>query len=275
MQAYLSTTASVSSRHTLSSIDNLSSIISDNDLQRVPPSFRNIPHTPSYGTTHLTTSLSSSSSSPLSLTHSLGAGPLLHSRPTHPQPQVVHTTGRSNSMPSWRGYLPMRLEPMTIDQYHISPHFSQKVFLGGISPELTEGTVLSSAAPPYLCVCSSSSRAAAGAAKVRQVQHQVAEERWTQPQYARFVTASLYARRLLPRTCRCRVLSRGVSRVALGVRAAQALHPTTTLHRGLLSAHPHVAHLVDDGDGSDVQRRVSARQPPQTGMRALLSLPKR
>jgi hypothetical protein len=42
-------------------------------------------------------------------------------------------------MPSWRGYLPMKFEPMTMDQYQINTHFSQKVFLGGIPPELTEG----------------------------------------------------------------------------------------------------------------------------------------
>jgi hypothetical protein len=53
-----------------------------------------------------------------------------------PQPQVVHSAGRSNSMPSWRGFLPMKFEPMTTDQYQ---HVSQKVFLGGIPPELTEG----------------------------------------------------------------------------------------------------------------------------------------
>ena len=56
-----------------------------------------------------------------------------------PQPQVVHSTGRSNSMPSWRGYLPMKFEPMTMDQYQVNTHFSQKVFLGGIPPELSEG----------------------------------------------------------------------------------------------------------------------------------------
>jgi hypothetical protein len=42
-------------------------------------------------------------------------------------------------MPSWRGYLPMKFEPMIMDQYQITSHFSQKVFLGGIPAELTEG----------------------------------------------------------------------------------------------------------------------------------------
>jgi hypothetical protein len=36
-------------------------------------------------------------------------------------------------MPSWRGYLPIKLDPMIMD------HFSQKLFLGGIPAELTEG----------------------------------------------------------------------------------------------------------------------------------------
>jgi hypothetical protein len=42
-------------------------------------------------------------------------------------------------MPTWRGYLPMKFEPMVMDQYQITSHFSQKVFLGGIPAELTEG----------------------------------------------------------------------------------------------------------------------------------------
>lgn len=54
-------------------------------------------------------------------------------------PQVVQTANRTNSMPTWRGYLPMKFEPMTMDQYQMTSHFSQKVFLGGIPAELTEG----------------------------------------------------------------------------------------------------------------------------------------
>ena len=53
-----------------------------------------------------------------------------------PQPQVIYNGTRSNSMPSWRGYLPKKFELMNVDQYQ---HFSQKVFLGGIPPELSEG----------------------------------------------------------------------------------------------------------------------------------------
>jgi hypothetical protein len=64
---------------------------------------------------------------------------MVHSQP-QPQPQVVHSASRSNSMPSWRGYLPMKFEPMAMDQYQITAHYSQKVFLGGIPPELTEGS---------------------------------------------------------------------------------------------------------------------------------------
>ncbi len=60
----------------------------------------------------------------------------------HPQAQMVHSAARSNSMPSWRGHLPITFQPITIDQYQINTHFSQKVFLGGIPPELTEGISL-------------------------------------------------------------------------------------------------------------------------------------
>jgi hypothetical protein len=60
---------------------------------------------------------------------------MAHSQ-SQPQPQVIYSGSRSNSMPSWRGYLPKKFELMTIDQYQ---HFSQKVFLGGIPRELTEG----------------------------------------------------------------------------------------------------------------------------------------
>ncbi|CAF4413504.1 unnamed protein product, partial [Adineta steineri] len=59
-----------------------------------------------------------------------------------PQAQVVHSSGRSNSMPSWRGYLPMKFEPLAIDQYQTTVQFSQKVFLGGIPTELTEAELL-------------------------------------------------------------------------------------------------------------------------------------
>ncbi|CAF1588958.1 unnamed protein product [Adineta ricciae] len=106
----------LSSRQTLASVDNIPSILNDNDLQRVPPSFRSISSSATFGN-----------------------GPLLQSQP---QPQVIHTANRSNPMPSWRGYLPMRFEPMTMDQYQINTHFSQKVFLGGIPPELTEAELL-------------------------------------------------------------------------------------------------------------------------------------
>jgi hypothetical protein len=42
-------------------------------------------------------------------------------------------------MPYWRGYLPKKFEPITMDQYQMTSQFSQKVFLGGIPAELTEG----------------------------------------------------------------------------------------------------------------------------------------
>ena len=44
---------------------------------------------------------------------------------------AASSTGRSNSVSAWRGYLPIK--PQVITQ------FSQKIFLGGIPPELTEG----------------------------------------------------------------------------------------------------------------------------------------
>ncbi|CAF1267653.1 unnamed protein product [Adineta ricciae] len=115
-QSSLPLSTPLSSRQTLASVDNIPSILTDNDLQRVPPSFR-----------------------PISSSATFGNGPLLQSQP---QPQVIHTANRSNPMPSWRGYLPMRFEPMTMDQYQINTHFSQKVFLGGIPPELTEAELL-------------------------------------------------------------------------------------------------------------------------------------
>lgn len=74
----------------------------------------------------------------------LAPGPIVQPQPRPapappPSAQVVHSAGRPHSMPSWRGYLPMKFEPITMDQYQITSHFSQKVFLGGISAELTEG----------------------------------------------------------------------------------------------------------------------------------------
>jgi hypothetical protein len=102
-----------SNRPTFSSIENTSS---DNDLQRVPHSWMIM--------------------SPASPTYDIA------SSIDRTNPQVVHNTSRATSMPSWRGYLPMKFEPMTIDQYQITSHFSQKVFLGGIPAELTEGKLI-------------------------------------------------------------------------------------------------------------------------------------
>lgn len=51
------------------------------------------------------------------------------------------SSNRTSSMPTWRGYLPMKFEPITMDQYQMTSHFSQKVFLGGIPAELTEGSI--------------------------------------------------------------------------------------------------------------------------------------
>ncbi|CAM4792220.1 unnamed protein product [Rotaria magnacalcarata] len=100
-------------RPTLSSIDNNIQLPkSDPDLQRVPPSFMLMQPTSSYVNR-----------------------PIL--RP-QPPPQVVHSTTRSNTMPNWRGHLPMQHEPVTIDEYQITASFSRKVFLGGIPAELSE-----------------------------------------------------------------------------------------------------------------------------------------
>jgi hypothetical protein len=41
----------------------------------------------------------------------------------------------------------MKFEPITMDQYQITSHFSQKVFLGGIPPEITEGSSLFTSSP--------------------------------------------------------------------------------------------------------------------------------
>ena len=42
-------------------------------------------------------------------------------------------------MPTWRGHLPLKPHTIPFDPHQISAHFSQKIFLGGIPPELTEG----------------------------------------------------------------------------------------------------------------------------------------
>ncbi|CAF1264549.1 unnamed protein product [Adineta steineri] len=102
-------------RQTFSAIHNILSNMTDNDLQRVPPSFMLMQPSATYANTP-------------SFTQS--------------QAQVVHSSGRSNSMPSWRGYLPMKFEPLAIDQYQTTIQFSQKVFLGGIPTELTEAELL-------------------------------------------------------------------------------------------------------------------------------------
>ncbi|CAF3399366.1 unnamed protein product [Rotaria sp. Silwood1] len=114
--SFLSLQTPLSNRQTLSSIDNIPLTTTDNDLQRVPPSFILM-------------------KSPSAFTNSS----MIHSQP---QPQIVHSTTRSNTMPSWRGYLPMKFEPITSDQYQITTQFSQKVFLGGIPSELTEAELL-------------------------------------------------------------------------------------------------------------------------------------
>ncbi|CAF1072511.1 unnamed protein product [Adineta steineri] len=107
-----------SNRQKFSSIDNILSSINDNDLQRVPPSFMLMQPSATYANTPS------------------------FNQPQTPQAQVVHSSGRSNSMPSWRGYLPMKFEPLAIDQYQTTVQFSQKVFLGGIPTELTEAELL-------------------------------------------------------------------------------------------------------------------------------------
>ncbi|CAF1160511.1 unnamed protein product [Rotaria sp. Silwood1] len=110
-----------SNRQTLSSIENIPSTMTDNDLQRVPHSWMFMSSTlPSYE-----------------------MGPVVQQQQQQlPVPQLVHSTNRSNSMPSWRGYLPMKFEPILMDQYQMTSNFSQKVFLGGIPAELTEAELL-------------------------------------------------------------------------------------------------------------------------------------
>ncbi|CAF1118440.1 unnamed protein product [Adineta steineri] len=69
-------------RQTFSAIDNILSNMTDNDLQRVPPSFMLMQPSATYANTP-------------SFTQS-----------QTPQAQVVHSSGRSNSMPSWRAMYP-------------------------------------------------------------------------------------------------------------------------------------------------------------------------
>ncbi|CAF4172156.1 unnamed protein product [Rotaria socialis] len=103
-------------RQTLSSIDNIQLPKSDHDLQRVPPSFMLMQPTSSYVNRSILC--------------------------PQPPPQVVHSTTRSNTMPNWRGHLPMQHEAVTIDEYQITASFSRKVFLGGIPAELSEAELL-------------------------------------------------------------------------------------------------------------------------------------
>ncbi|CAF2801570.1 unnamed protein product [Rotaria sp. Silwood2] len=114
--AFLPLPTPLSNRQTLSTIDNIPLTTTDNDLQRVPPSFILMQSPSTYAND--------------SMVHS------------QPQPQIVHSTTRSNTMPSWRGCLPMKFEPITLDQYQVTTNFSQKVFLGGIPSELTEAELL-------------------------------------------------------------------------------------------------------------------------------------
>ncbi|CAF0850992.1 unnamed protein product [Rotaria sordida] len=118
VSSFLPLPTPLSHRQTLSTIDNIPLTTIDNDLQRVSPSFILMQSSPT------------------------GAnGSTIYSQP-QPQPQIVHSTTRSNTMPSWRGYLPIKFESTTLDQYQMTPHFSQKVFLGGIPSELTEAELL-------------------------------------------------------------------------------------------------------------------------------------
>ncbi|CAF2075777.1 unnamed protein product [Rotaria magnacalcarata] len=109
--AFLPLPTPISKRQTLSSIDNIHLASADNDLQRVPPSFMFMQPASTYAN-----------------------GSILHSQP---QPQVVHSTTRSNTMPTWRGHLPVVME-----SYQTPTNFSQKVFLGGIPAELSEAELL-------------------------------------------------------------------------------------------------------------------------------------
>ncbi|CAM4768116.1 unnamed protein product [Rotaria magnacalcarata] len=106
-----------SNRRILCSMENIPSAMADNDLQRVPHSWMLMSSTPP----------------------NYEAGPIVQQPPA---PQLVHSANRTNSMPSWRGNLPMKFEPMMMDQYQMTSHYSQKVFLGGISAELNEAELL-------------------------------------------------------------------------------------------------------------------------------------
>ena len=121
----------------------------------------------------------------------LAPGPIVQPQPRPapappPSAQVVHSAGRPHSMPSWRGYLPMKFEPITMDQYQITSHFSQKVFLGGISAELTEGK-RERAHDDFVSLHSIPlfSWTSACVAKIRQMQYQMAEKWRCQSKHAR------------------------------------------------------------------------------------------
>ena len=108
-------------RPLLSAMEN----IPDNDQQRVP---------------YLLMGMSSSSPSPTYGSHlPRHEHNLAASSPSsqQPAPQVFRSAGRTNSMASWRGYLPTRFERMALDP--ITSYYSQKLFLGGIPAEVTEG----------------------------------------------------------------------------------------------------------------------------------------
>lgn len=71
-----------------------------------------------------------------------------------------------------------------MDQYQITSHFSQKVFLGGIPAELTEGKQ-KKREEIETCNTFISSGIIVGLTKIRQMQYQMAKKWWSESEYAR------------------------------------------------------------------------------------------
>ena len=226
----------LSSRQTLASVDNIPSILTDNDLQRVPPSFRPISSSATFGNTYPHT---------LSLSFST-----IHSRQRSSSSLSTTTSSHSHCQPIQSHAIMARLlahEIRAHDHGSVSDQYS--LFTESLSRRHSTWThrrlvtllILSHIISPRFRF----SWTVVGVEKVRQVQYQVAQKRRTHSQHARYyctlILTLLYPSR--PHSPH-RFLSRCVSRVTISIRASQALHSTTTIHHQLLSSYSHVANLI-------------------------------
>ena len=219
-----------STRSTLSNIENLPSAMMDNDLQRVPHSW-------------MLMSPTSSSTSP----------PIVQP-PARPSAQVVQSTGRPHSMPSWRGYLPMKFEPVSMDQYPLTSHFSQKVFLGGIPAELTEGESNSNDRRNLTNGCVSAELLLVlrkfGKCNIKWPKSDGVSQNMPGQSSLRHAEGEkpFFTRRVLP----C-----GFPRISFGVRTSQTLYSPATFNDRLLSQHSHDYSIT-------VDRFAHSNQPVET-----------